>query len=175
MRNTQKFNCMKLTLIGGKDGVDYPTFKHYELNYDQIENFEIRGIESTIRPSLYDNYLDEEYSCKTLLLDLHYHEVNQIKVADGAQELGLGDYLAKHKNILSLELETEEEIATNLGTLKGNDSKKILVPWNFRNHLVNENMIVKINKKVDREEIMVSADEKILFGKRVWDHDLYYD
>lgn len=98
--------------------------------------------------------VEDKYYCHSISLCIKYKKCNQettFALARDGSKLHLADRLNECRDVTHI----------TLHYLSGKEID-FIVPWNFRSDYFNENMLVKIDKKNNKESILISGNDNEL-------------
>lgn len=133
-------------------------FEEFFIPREDIKSLNFLGIRKDLRLND-DGTVEESTRCSTATLEFDYGKVNKFKTdtATWAGRTGLGDRLKHFCDVVSMELSYQDGRTTVVN-----------VPWDFRSDTYNYKMLVSIDRRADREQIIISDDDKVLADFRFY-------
>lgn len=127
-------------------------FEDFFIPRKYIKSMNLMGIRKDLSLN-YDGEVEESIGCSTVTLEFDYEKVNESETDaitwNGCT--GLGDRLKHFCDVVSIELCYQDGRTTVIN-----------VPWDFRSDTYNYKMLVSINKHENREQLIISDDDKAL-------------
>lgn len=126
-------------------------FEEFFIPRKDIKSLSFLGIRKDLTLN-YDGEVEENIRCSTAALEFDYTKVNKSETDaitwDGWTRLG--DRLKHFCDIVSVELCYQDGRTTVIN-----------VPWDFRSDTYNYKMLVSIDKRANREQVIISDDKTL--------------